>query len=277
MGIEVKVGSRVKVEFKGYSGEILIFKGEVVSDNPGKQFKLLGFSASNPSVISDYDFDYSDVTSLDNTRLHKTLSTALTEYVKVYKEEIKIRKEIQELQGKLYTFRDKRSMINSSIPQQLAKTSKNLTPDILVKLIGDEVASLGVYSDLGFSLGNNNNIILSLEVSGRDSSSKYLDVYREYDGQAFMSDYTQTDVINHLKTNRYAKLKGYLDVSELSKYFTVVQEFDAESNSHNDMTIDISLYVYLTLKKSVTKDDLKEIGKTLKNFSYTFKSYRYSR
>lgn len=277
MGIEVKVGSRIKVEFKGYSGEILIFKGEVVSDNPGKQFKLLGFSSSNPSVISDYDFDYSDVTSLDNTRLHKTLSTALTEYVKVYKEEIKIRKEIQELQGKLYTFRDKRSMINSNIPQQLAKTSKNLTPDILVKLIGDEVASLGVYSDLGFSLGNKNNIILSLEVSGRDSSSKYLDVYREYDGQAFMSDYTQTDVINHLKTNRYAKLKGYLDVSELSKYFTVVQEFDAESNSHNDMTIDISLYVYLTLKKSVTKDDLKEIGKTLKTFSYTFKSYRYSR
>lgn len=238
---------------------------------------MLGFSSSNPSVISDYDFDYSDVTSLDNTRLHKTLSTALTEYVKVYKEEIKIRKEIQELQGKLYTFRDKRSMINSSIPQQLAKTSKNLTPDILVKLIGDEVSSLGVYSDLGFSLGNNNNIILSLEVSGRDSSSKYLDVYREYDGQAFMSDYTQTDVINHLKTNRYAKLKGYLDVSELSKYFNVVQEFDAEANSHNDMTIDISLYVYLTLKKSVTKDDLKEIGKTLKNFSYTFKSYRYSR
>lgn len=277
MGIEVKVGSRVKVEFKGYTGEIIIFKGEVVSDNPGKQFKLLGFSASNPSVISDYDFDYSDVTSLDNTRLHKTLSTALTEYVKVYKEEIKIRKEIQELQGKLYTFRDKRSMINSNIPQQLAETSKNLTPDILVKLIGDEVASLGVYSDLGFSLGNNNKIILSLEVSGRDSSSKYLDVFREYDGQAFMSDYTQNDVINHLKNNRYAKLKGYLDVSELSKYFTVVQEFDAEANSHNDMTIDISLYVYLTLKKSVTKDDLKEIGKTLKNFSYTFKSYRYSR
>ena len=36
----------------------------------------------------------------------------------------------------------------------------------------------------------------------------------------------------------------------------------------------VSLYVYLTLKKSATKDDLKDIGKLLKDLSYTFKTYR---
>lgn len=274
MGIEVKVGSRVKVEYKSYNGEVIIFKGEVVSDDVGKSFKLLGFSASNPSVISETELNYSSVISIDNTRLHKTLSTALTEYVKLYKEELKLRKEIQILQGKASIIRDKRNNINHTIPEQLAKTSKNLTPDILIKLVGKEIETLGIASDLDFRYTKGNKIILTLDVSCRDYESKYLGVYREYDGQAFMSDYTQTDVINHLKNSRYVKLKGYLDVSGLSKYFTVVQEFSADANSHNDMTIDISLYVYLTLKKSVTKDDLKDIGKLLKDLSYTFKTYR---
>lgn len=261
------VGNRVKVKYKtSYSGDLFV-RGEIlkISDS---SIEVLGFEDKAPHQLKVFNVFKDNIIELSATRIDKIRSEAITKYVKLYHQQQTIKKKRRELelQQQKIEMKQRNLAANVKIPDSLA------TPSYVLDMVFKEMKKTSMTSH-SYGKGSvrhepgSNYIYHRILVSDRIIHSKYLGTDREYDGQVFMWEHTEKDVLKHLAEDRHAKIRKHFDLKFLEKFFKVDQEFVAEADHHNDETFNIDYTLLLTIKNNVKVKDVKEIAKQLKRLT----------
>lgn len=272
---DIKVGSRVKVTGKEYNRydnkhENFEFKGEIFDISKGDgTIHIIGFKSSDPKNLAHLKIGKEDIISIGGTRLPKYFSEYLTKYIKHLRDKMKYEQEIAALRAKQNKIDSNLNTIKENLPKEYYKNNKGkLSGKDILGAIMTEVNKNG---NVGFYYPNDKTVAYDIDLVNREFRSKYIDVVREYDGQAYVPQHTtQEDIRKHLKdeyrfifTSSNSKLDFLKPVTE---YFDIRPNLNAWADTHNDMSFNISCAFQLKIKSTTKESDIQEAAKTLNAF-----------